>query len=71
MRGYEGYVITQLRNVVPRQGTEIAKLATQGFTKTIEKCSSPTGDGNQSSKNSINTKINIEKCSSPTGDGNT
>ena len=36
---------------------------------TIEKCSSPTGDGNQV-KNVIEINVIIEKCSSPTGDGN-
>ena len=36
-----------LRNVVPRQGTEIVAMAGVPFgTKLIEKCSSPTGDGN-------------------------
>ena len=47
MRGYEGYVITQLRNVVPRQGTETFLVCDnlRAFFF-IEKCSSPTGDGN-------------------------
>ena len=37
----------------------------------IEKCSSPTGDGNVAfCEYSLNFPIIIEKCSSPTGDGN-
>ena len=35
-----------LRNVVPRQGTEITVLLNNRFHLPIEKCSSPTGDGN-------------------------
>ena len=35
----------------------------------IEKCSSPTGDGNKNPDLVIFITI-IEKCSSPTGDGN-
>ena len=35
----------------------------------IEKCSSPTGDGNAEEK-PIDIEAMIEKCSSPTGDGN-
>ena len=35
-----------LRNVVPRQGTEMWLNSAVLFTKSIEKCSSPTGDGN-------------------------
>ena len=35
----------------------------------IEKCSSPTGDGNHR-YDIIEAEIKIEKCSSPTGDGN-
>ena len=39
-----------LRNVVPRQGTEILYTLSWAvyFSLTIEKCSSPTGDGNES-----------------------
>ena len=36
----------QLRNVVPRQGTEILNKALIQLSRYIEKCSSPTGDGN-------------------------
>ena len=36
----------------------------------IEKCSSPTGDGNKKRINIRQERIKIEKCSSPTGDGN-
>ena len=35
----------------------------------IEKCSSPTGDGNLPFFNNEGIQM-IEKCSSPTGDGN-
>ena len=35
-----------LRNVVPRQGTEIQSVCTVQIPCCIEKCSSPTGDGN-------------------------
>ena len=37
---------------------------------TIEKCSSPTGDGNLAFLAVDNLVSFIEKCSSPTGDGN-
>ena len=38
----------------------------------IEKCSSPTGDGNRVFDDvSPLSFVTIEKCSSPTGDGNT
>ena len=57
-----------LRNVVPRQGTETKMQDLNKATLTIEKCSSPTGDGNFLHLSlSLST---IEKCSSPTGDGN-
>ena len=36
----------------------------------IEKCSSPTGDGNKAFLISEIISLPIEKCSSPTGDGN-
>ena len=36
----------------------------------IEKCSSPTGDGNKYTNYNRSCAF-IEKCSSPTGDGNT
>ena len=36
-----------LRNVVPRQGTETTVLETIERHVFIEKCSSPTGDGNR------------------------
>ena len=40
-------VNTILRNVVPRQGTEIITIEIIGcWIWVIEKCSSPTGDGN-------------------------
>ena len=59
-----------LRNVVPRQGTEIfAGLNRQAFYP-IEKCSSPTGDGNDEVDGRMVSEKRIEKCSSPTGDGN-
>ena len=35
-----------LRNVVPRQGTETMQDNFCSFLRNIEKCSSPTGDGN-------------------------
>ena len=35
-----------LRNVVPRQGTETLRFFCDSFRIIIEKCSSPTGDGN-------------------------
>ena len=60
-----------LRNVVPRQGTEIVvvnKCLDSG--NIIEKCSSPTGDGNKKYSICQGTSCTIEKCSSPTGDGN-
>ena len=59
-----------LRNVVPRQGTEITGYHSTAVLPPIEKCSSPTGDGNKFSSISRNAS-HIEKCSSPTGDGNT
>ena len=37
-----------LRNVVPRQGTEMDKWEQLVAVSKIEKCSSPTGDGNES-----------------------
>ena len=58
-----------LRNVVPRQGTEIFHAMTVRDHFSIEKCSSPTGDGNPGSASGVNVFC-IEKCSSPTGDGN-
>ena len=36
----------ELRNVVPRQGTETRWIFYSEFLFGIEKCSSPTGDGN-------------------------
>ena len=36
----------------------------------IEKCSSPTGDGNRYRAEAGSFGVRIEKCSSPTGDGN-
>ena len=39
--------ILELRNVVPRQGTETRRpFINRKTSKIIEKCSSPTGDGN-------------------------
>ena len=35
-----------LRNVVPRQGTETMFSVLESYISLIEKCSSPTGDGN-------------------------
>ena len=44
----------KLRNVVPRQGTEtFRKVFTIVMYFVIEKCSSPTGDGNSSTGNSV------------------
>ena len=37
----------QLRNVVPRQGTETSLAISFSDAMSIEKCSSPTGDGNK------------------------
>ena len=37
-----------LRNVVPRQGTETCNAFIVSLDSFIEKCSSPTGDGNTS-----------------------
>ena len=60
-----------LRNVVPRQGTETTEHDDQKERESIiEKCSSPTGDGNDVLAVAIEYRISIEKCSSPTGDGN-
>mgnify|MGYP001780935483 CR=1 FL=1 len=36
----------------------------------IEKCSSPIGDGNLCGKSFVEFREKIEKCSSPIGDGN-
>ena len=36
----------RLRNVVPRQGTETHHCQAVRITLSLEKCSSPTGDGN-------------------------
>ena len=58
-----------LRNVVPRQGTETSFKLKDNNELIIEKCSSPTGDGNAEEK-PIDIEAMIEKCSSPTGDGN-
>ena len=58
-----------LRNVVPRQGTETVHQSILCQQLLIEKCSSPTGDGNIILQSDKNRSI-IEKCSSPTGDGN-
>ena len=41
-----GYAGDQLRNVVPRQGTETDTNIAIKSALLIEKCSSPTGDGN-------------------------
>ena len=60
-----------LRNVVPRQGTETRGHRVLYYRVTIEKCSSPTGDGNFFFAYFVKSLIGtIEKCSSPTGDGN-
>ena len=59
-----------LRNVVPRQGTETQTQRIVPLPYHIEKCSSPTGDGNRSLISSLVNVLSIEKCSSPTGDGN-
>ena len=60
-----------LRNVVPRQGTETRMTIYHTLDlRMIEKCSSPTGDGNKSNNLLAECQQLIEKCSSPTGDGN-
>ena len=59
-----------MRNVVPRQGTETFILNEHFTCSLIEKCSSPTGDGNEFPPTLKLLPIVIEKCSSPTGDGN-
>ena len=60
-----------MRNVVPRQGTEIIiTLSNEREVIKIEKCSSPTGDGNADWMIVWRRQRCIEKCSSPTGDGN-
>ena len=48
-----------LRNVVPRQGTEMWLNSAVLFTKSIEKCSSPTGDGNF--KADVDNAITVNK----------
>ena len=59
-----------MRNVVPRQGTEtVERPILTRILKIIEKCSSPTGDGNLIAVMGTDVLL-IEKCSSPTGDGN-
>ena len=58
-----------MRNAVPRQGTETVSTFSYSACITIEKCSSPTGDGNTVLV-TIGFLAIIEKCSSPTGDGN-
>ena len=41
-------IVCRLRNVVPRQGTEkMLQELDSGNMEAIEKCSSPTGDGNK------------------------
>ena len=60
----------ELRNVVPRQGTEIFYKLHCNRNFRIEKCSSPTGDGNKRRMKYAHDLELIEKCSSPTGDGN-
>ena len=66
---YTIVTLYRLRNAVPRQGTET--IFTNSFCSEnwIEKCSSPTGDGNDIVF-TCNSQKSIEKCSSPTGDGN-
>ena len=59
-----------MRNVVPRQGTETCNLLRCRVLLRIEKCSSPTGDGNCTPYPLLLKDNFIEKCSSPTGDGN-
>ena len=51
-----------LRNVVPRQGTETEDQLPLRLPEVIEKCSSPTGDGNSRScftmfKNSLRNVV--------------
>ena len=63
--------LIRLRNAVPRQGTETDLIASLIPLNTIEKCSSPTGDGNKNTQYwDKKVEYYIEKCSSPTGDGN-
>ena len=60
-----------LRNVVPRQGTETMFSVFESYISLIEKCSSPTGDGNSLARLiDLQSALIIETCSSPTGDGN-
>ena len=66
-----GMYSVRLRNVVPRQGTEIILAHSDSeYSVSIEKCSSPTGDGNFPTDFCRACDSYIEKCSSPTGDGN-
>ena len=65
------FLCDKLRNVVPRQGTETMFSVLESYISLIEKCSSPTGDGNSLARLiDLQSALIIEKCSSPTGDGN-
>ena len=59
-----------MRNIAPRQGTETTHNIVYNWLITIEKHSSPTGDGNDFLLNLLPFSEKIEKHSSPTGDGN-
>ena len=48
-----------LRNVVPRQGTETISEISVGSFLHIEKCSSPTGDGNSRNASSVKMSFSL------------
>ena len=63
---------TGLRNIAPREGTEIffsVSVSTFIFTY-IKKYSSPRGDGNAKTVIVSEVTLLIKKYSSPRGDGN-
>ena len=51
-----------LRNAVPRQGTETITLTFSYFFSFIEKCSSPTGDGNSPTEHRTKIAVWIENA---------
>ena len=55
----------------PDRGRKQSSYNGLNSTDKIEKCSSPTGDGNDDEEYFFEDAADqIEKCSSPTGDGN-
>ena len=63
-------VSEELRNIAPREGTEIVAMSpSSSLVQPIKKYSSPRGDGNQKPL-SITAFQVIKKYSSPRGDGN-